>query len=159
MLLAALAMLVASGCGGMRHPDAGVPRDFSVGVTVLGSTDATDQPRPLRPGQYLLEGDNVLRVAVGAGVTPDTYPHRLRRISGRQRERVWSLVEAGGIHDQSHPGRIGDVRAFRPVPRDGWAIFDVSARGERRAIAVRLDEDAGARALVDELAGLAWIRP
>ena len=154
-----LALLLLPACGATRHPETGSPGDFALGVTVLGTKDAPTLPRSQRPAQYLLQSDGVLRVAIGAGVEPSTYPPRVRRLSQRQVERVWSLVQAAGITQTGHPGRVDDIQSFRPTPRDGWALLDVTAKGERHAVALRVDEHEPTARLVDELADLAWIRP
>lgn len=151
--------LLLGACGATRHPPLGIPGDFALGVTVLGSTEASPLPRNQRPAQYLVEADGVFRVAVGAGVDPSTYPPRIRRLSTRQVERLWSLVDAAGLSAPEHAGRLENVANFRPSPREGWALFDVTAKGHRQAIAVRVDADEAAARVIDELAGLAWIRP
>lgn len=151
-------MLGLGACGATRHPVVGSPGDFALGVTVLGTKDGGRLPRGQRPARYVVEPDGVLRVAVGAGVEASTFPSRVRRLSRLQVERLWELVEAGGYLREDHPGQVRDVEGFRPTPRDGWALVDVTAGGQRRAVAVRVDEDQGAARLADELAGLAWIR-
>lgn len=151
--------LLLPACGATRHTDASTPGDFALGVTVLGSLEGAKLPRAQRPAQYLLEADGVLRVAVGAGVDHTTYPPRVRRLSARQTDRLWSLVQAANLQGAEHPGRIDDPAAFRPTPRDGWAVIDLSASGERQTLAVRVEDDPAAALVVDELAGLAWLRP
>lgn len=159
MVCAVFGAMLGGGCGATRHPEAGVPGDFALGVTVLGTADRASLPRSQRPGRYVLETGGVLRAAVGAGVQASTYPARVRRLGARQVERMWMLVEAGGYLEEGHAGRVEDVAGFRPTPRDGWAVVEVTAKGRRRAVAVRVEEDAGTARMVDELAGLAWIRP
>lgn len=154
-----LLCLLLSACGATRHTDSSTPGDFALGVTVLGERDGARLPRAQRPAQYLVEADGVLRVAIGAGVEHTTYPPRVRRLSARQTDRLWSLVQSGGFGDAEHPARIDDPAVFRPTPREGWAVFDLSAKGERQTLAIRIEEDAAAAQVIDELAGLAWLRP
>jgi hypothetical protein len=153
-----LVALLLPACGAMRHPEVGAPADFALGVTVLGSADAPRQARALRPAQYLVEADGTFRVAIGAGVEPTTYPPRVRRLSRRQVERLWSLVDAAGYNEPAHAAGITNVEAFRPTPRDGWAIIDITARGDRQALGINMEQDENAARLTEELAGLAWIR-
>jgi len=154
-----LLCLLLPACGATRHTDTSTPGDFALGITVLGARDAQRLPRAQRPVQYLLEADGVLRVAVGAGVDHTTYPPRVRRLSARQTDRLWSLVQAGDFQNADHPAHIDDLTAFRPTPRDGWALLDVSAAGQRSTLALRLEDDPAAAQVIDELAALAWIRP
>lgn len=154
-----LLLLLLPACGAARHPTVGVPGDLALGVTVLGSREAVGLPRAQRPAQYILETDGSLRVAVGAGVEPSTYPARVRRLTPRQVAHLWALVTAGQFNSPDHPGHLDDISAFRPNPRDGWALIDITANAKRQIVALRpADDPAGAR-VVDELAGLAWIRP
>lgn len=161
ILLVALACLLGllGGCGATRHPEAGVPGDFALAITVLRETAGRDVPRALRPAQYMVDVDGTLRVAVGPGVGPTTYPPRMRRLSPAQVARLWSLSESAGLAEFPHPARLDDIRAFRPTPRDGWAIVDIAGGGQRQAIAIELAAAPGVVTLTDELAGLAWIRP
>ena len=155
LLLAALLLLPA--CGATRHPEVGHPTDFALGITVLADRDAPRQPRHRRPAQYLLEPDGTLRVAVGAGVEPSTYPPRVRRLSRPQVERLWTLVDAAA-YNADHPAVLSDPLAFRPTPRDGWALIDVTADGQRHHLGLQIDQDPSAQRLIDELAALSWIR-
>ncbi len=159
LLLGLLLSLPLTACGSTRHPRTGTPGDFALGVTVLGTREAPRQPRSQRPAQYILEADGVLRVAIGAGVDPATFPPRVRRLSARQTDRLWTLAQAGNFTSPDHPARLSDITSFRPTPREGWAILDISANAQRQALAVRVEEDAAATQLIDELAALAWIRP
>lgn len=159
VVIAGVVVPLLGGCGATRHPTVGVPGDFALGVTVLGSRVDADAPRGQRPAQYLLESDGAYRVGVGAGVEASTYPPMTRRLTPGQVERLWTLSEAAGLTTFPHPKRLDDVQGFRPTPRDGWAVIDIAADGKRQAIAVRLDEEPAVAGLADELAGLAWIRP
>ena len=165
LLLAAFAVSLApslAACGATRHPVSGVPGDFGLAVTVLASRDEPDRPRSQRPAQYILEPDGTLRVAVGAGVDPGTFPPRTRRLDPRQVERLWLLVESAGLAGDAAetPGSDdGPSPAAVPSPPDGWAYVDVAASGQRHQRAIQLGSNPAAQGVIDELASLAWIRP
>ena len=115
--------------------------------------------RAQRPAQYILEPDGTLRVAVGAGVDPGTFPPRTRRLDPRQVERLWTLVESAGLASDAPSGDAGPGPSAVPSPPDGWAYVDVAASGQRHQRAIQLESSPAAQGVIDELASLAWIRP
>ncbi|MEZ6233937.1 MAG: hypothetical protein R3B68_07085 [Phycisphaerales bacterium] len=165
IVVAALAGCLAASlwaCGATRHPVSGVPGDFGLAITVLATRDEPGLPRPQRPAQYILEPDGTLRVAVGAGVDPGTFPPRTRRLDPRQVERLWTLVESAGLAADAAGTPVsgaGPGPSAVPSPPDGWAYVDVAASGQRHQRAIQLESNPAAQGVIDELASLAWIRP
>lgn len=160
-LLGAIAAFLAA-CGATRHPVSGVPGDFGLAITVLASRDEPGLARAQRPAQYILEPDGTLRVAVGAGVDPGTFPPRTRRLDPRQVERLWTLVESAGLAADAAGTTVsgaGPGPSSVPSPPDGWAYVDVAASGQRHQRAIQLESNPAAQGVIDELASLAWISP
>jgi len=163
--------LVGCGAGVGAVPDqsAGpqtVPSDLAIGVTVF--SPETDPARIqflerwARPARYIVEPDGVLRAATGPGVTTRVFPPRLRELNPAQMSRLWRLAREVGLTRDGHPDAIVSADTFEPSYRETEAVISVIARGELRVAAIALDsttpEASAARALVDRLAELSWIR-
>lgn len=145
-------------------PSSAPPPDFTLAITVLtresakADSDPRTTARPLRPGRYILEPDGQLRVAIGRGATPATYPPAMRRLTAEQRREAWELADRAGLASIPAAESI-DAERPPPIVSRPTALVYVRARGERRGTEVALDSpDAEpARALIDRLAELAWV--
>ena len=151
------------------------PEDFWLSVTVLGparSAGYADLPRAERPGRYVIEADRILRASQGPGASEDAFPPQLRALSDEQWCRVWDTIRSTGIARE--PGKLSISMAPRleQAPEQTVIIISYSAEGVRRAIAVNLTADEGAKPgtaaaaeaekadakkIVDVLADLSWI--
>lgn len=159
----AAVLLVLTGCHATL-PDpaslAGRPDDFVLSAMVYTAAPAAPgTPRARRPARYIVEADEVLRVAVGQGAGRETYPPPTRVLTVTQMERLWVLVRDSGLLEREN-------RYLLPSP--AWdstdpvaAEIDVGYRGGRAHLLVPLDgadaESIEAERLVDELAALSWI--
>jgi len=144
------------------------PADFGVSVTVFApGVRRAGEAGPTRtaattPARYIVEPDGTLRAAVGAGATPTTFPPIVRRLSDRQRQRVWWLTVATGAHDPAPADRIDSPETYRPVFDEGdgaVALITVSWLGGRASQADPVTGGSAAEELTAELAGLAWVEP
>lgn len=147
------------------------PADFSVAVVVrvpdsqAEAWTAADRSRPraVRPARYLLEADNLLRVVVGPGGMPKTFPPPTRRLTRAQVESVWArlsgtplLTEGEAVSREA----LGQEFADRPGPvSEPTALIVVRADGRRVYRQEVLKPGSTAYALTDRLAELAWIEP
>jgi hypothetical protein len=150
------------------------PADFWLAVTVLRPVplgaliNARTEPERStvpRPARYVVEADAILRVAVGYGATERTFPPETRQLSAEQVRSLWQSLRASELTDPGHPNRTGKLPTLEEFSvvtegRGGYSL-SYSVEGERRILAI--DEAAPAakeaRALVEQLAGLAWIAP
>lgn len=151
-----------------------MPPDFAVAVTVqvpeaqadTWIADPTAQPRSLRPGRYILEPDDLLRVSVGPGSNPATFPVFRRTLDDQQIETVWACIRDSGWLDK-HKGadpmaaRAAFVDAANlPPVAEPTAMIYLCADGHRTYFVAPLESSADAepaRKLIDTLADLAWI--
>src|SRR5690606_9245979 len=118
------------------------PGDFAVAITVYSPvTDAAGVdtlPVRLRPARYVLEPDGVLRAQVRPQLTEDTYPPRIRTLSGEQVDRVWRLVGAGPFTNPDEPTRIGGPVEVEPAPDRTDAVIYIADDHSRRFYRVNL---------------------
>lgn len=160
-------------CYRAQNPSA-MPPDFAVAVTVqvpeaMADTwiaDPTAQPRPLRPARYILEPDDLLRVSVGPGANPATFPVFRRTLDDQQIESVWTCVRDSGWlekHKGADPmaARAAFVDAANlPPVAEPTAMIYLCAGGHRTYFVAPLESSVDAdpaRKLIDTLAELAWI--
>lgn len=150
---------------------ASVPADFSVAIVVRVPEAQADawtagdrsQPRATRPARYLLEADDLLRVVVGPGGVPKTFPPPTRRLTREQVEAVWarlrdSQLMTGG--EAISRDALGQEFADRPMAVSvPTALIVVRADGKRVYRQEALAPGSPAYGLTDALAELAWIEP
>lgn len=133
------------------------PADFLLAATVF--TPAAEQPsEPASvPARYILEPDATLRASIGPGSTPTTFPKPTRTLTSEQLARVWALARPLGLEN-------GDARIivspenFSPPGSDGSILIEFRADEAQRSYAYPAS-NPHARALIDALAELAWVRP
>ncbi len=145
-------------------PPAAPPPDFTLGITVVVRENAkVDKDprtiaRPYRPGRYILEPDGQLRVAIGTGARPATYPPAMRRLTAAQRDEIWNLALKAGYlgipREDSIDPEVAPVVVSRPT-----ALVYIVADAARRGTQVTLDAPNAepTRVLIDRLAELAWV--
>lgn len=170
LAVAALGAMVTIGCGptppvtprAQSLPEQR-PAAFALDVLVRSPiASTTDLPRALRPGRYIVDPGGVLRAAVGAGATRQTYPPHTRQLSSSQIEALWRAVRDSGFLDSANPAQVDDPDTLAGSTTRTTATIEVF--GLSRPVAVRVALDRGgatsiaAEQLVDELAGLAWQR-
>lgn len=167
--LLAIALLASPGCGGadttpilLESPgqEAYAPGRFVLGVTVLGTPDGQRDPA-FQPARYIVEADGQLRAAVGAGVTPLTFPPVTRRLDDRQIAGLWAIVERSDILRDPDPARTPSAELVRAEKGRTIAVVFASAGDIARTSRFELsppDPDSPRiRPLIRELAKLAWI--
>lgn len=167
-----LSGLIGAGCG--STPAAAgdsAPADFSLAVVVrvpeadADAWTAADRsaPRAQRPARYLVEADDVLRVMLGPGALPRTFPPPTRRLTRAQVESLWAKIREAGLLTEgevvSREG-LGQEFADRPaIVAEPTALLSIRAGRERVYRREVLREGSAVYRLTDELAGLAWIEP
>ncbi len=148
-------VVVLSGCDAppvLTQPPADPPGSFGVAVSVLpGASLGGD----VEPARYILEPDGSLRAATGVADARE-FPRIVRRLDADARTRVYRLTLATGAHHPPPARRVNAPDLYRPetpttVVTVGW--------GEGRSAASFDPDDPDARALADELARLAWVKP
>jgi len=89
-----LVCLIMTACQADPDPRLGyqmMPADFALEFNIIAPDDSDD---PLRqPGQYVLEPNRNLRVALGRGATDDLFPSITRTIPLEQQIRIWERVD------------------------------------------------------------------
>ncbi len=116
-------LLVGCKPGPIELPQAGdVPPDLTVLFHVAGDPDA--RARTERPAVYLMEADRTLRVALGDGTTPGTYPPVTARLSHRQARQVYDAVADGGLMWIDMPGELS--------PGEPVYTLEITADGRTR---------------------------
>ncbi len=162
LLLSVLTIL--SGCAAspaLSMPDA-APADFVLAVTVYAqNADANPRPTAMVPARYILETDATLRVSVGPGSSASSFPRPMRNLNTVQLERCWQLVRAIGLDQQTLD------EAIRPVsspeiysPSDEHEVvylLEIRSLNTQHAYEIN-PGNPGARALVEHLASLGWLR-
>ncbi len=150
-------MVVLGGCDAppaLTQPPADPPGSFGVAVAVLpGAGRGAHQSA--EAARYILEPDGSLRAATGATDARE-FPRIVRRLDAHARARVYRLTLATGAHDPAPDRRVAAPELYDPqmpttVVTVGW--------GEGRSAASFEPDDPDARALADELARLAWVKP
>lgn len=177
-LAAAAGLVWLPGCASQRRADyesalasSRPPEDFWIGVTVFKAPADTASraaaylklPIPLRPARYVVEADRVLRAAVGSGATVDTFPDQTRQLTEAEFDRVWNTLRAGSLVGDDQAGRVGAPPGLGALGDRTEYIVEFSAGGDRRMLAIEAAPNPGpgaedARRLVEELAGLAWMK-
>ncbi len=162
LVLAGICLSLAGCAGAARVPDAR-PSDFTLDALVT-NPHATDVslPRFRRPARYDVDADGELRVAVGAGVSEETIPRRTRTLDPAQLDRIWLLVTGAGLTDPDSAYAIDWGRTWEGPRGEPTAVISVTRGGRRVHSGVPLGASSGlgaprVEALLDELAGLAWI--
>lgn len=155
-----LALLCAQmlGCSSSRAftlPDS-PPSDFVLAATVFTpSSVSADQPASV-PARYILEPDGTLRAAVGPGSSPTTYPRETRTLTSAQFNQLWMLTRAIEL-DGSDARAINSPEIFTPPGDTGVVLIELRANETQQGFAFPSDHPQ-ARALIEALADLAWVR-
>lgn len=153
--LLCVALVLCSLVGGCAHhgahaPSAAeLPDDFALGLTVLPLKGSA-----MAPAWYVVEPDDMLRVALGERLPSSTYPPGVRRLSREQVRRIWELVVAGGLTAGNEPP-LPHWQASAP---NACAVVYVAAAGRRRSFAVPADRADAVTPLVAELRRVGDVR-
>ena len=142
-------------------PPSSAPSDFSLALTVYAPASAHNNPRVpawRRPARYVIQTDQVLRAAVGPGVSQDLLPPQTRQLQPAQVERLWADVRDGGLLAADHAGRVPTLAGFEPIPKATTLVVSVTGAGERRTLVLGADDGAGRR-VAERLAQYAWVSP
>ncbi|MCC6676707.1 MAG: hypothetical protein IT436_06145 [Phycisphaerales bacterium] len=166
------ALWAGGGCSSTPPaPSAEAPADFSVAVVVRVPDAQADawtagdrsQPRAVRPARYLLEADDLLRVVIGPGGLPKTFPPPTRRLTKSQVDALWHRVRDSGLlteGEQASREALGQEFADRPAPvSEPMALMVIRADGHRIYRREAMAPGSAAYQLTDALAELAWIDP
>lgn len=170
--VAGVALGAIGGCSSTA-PAAGAetPADFSVAVVVRVPEAQADawtaadrsQPRAVRPARYLLEADDLLRVVIGPGGLPRTFPPPTRRLTRAQVDGLWARVRDSGLLtevEEASREALGQEFADRPAPvAEPTAIMVIRVDGRRLYRRQVMAPGSAAYELTDALAELAWIDP
>lgn len=179
-LVIALAVPLGAGCAGSsvpRSPYAAAvdaqepPADFWLSATVLRTPADTASraaaylrtPVAVRPARYVVEADRMLRVAVGSGANEETFPPETRRLTAAEFSGLWFTLRESSLAVEDSPRLIGPPPSASSVGGETWYLVGYSVAGDRRLVAVRAEpnpdpEAADAARLVEQLAGLAWMK-
>jgi hypothetical protein len=95
-----------------------------------------------------MEADWILRAAMGAGVSDETFPPRTRQLTAPQVLRLWQDLRDSGLVDETPEAAGTDLV---------YTIY-FAGGGVRRALKLDRDSYPGAQRLVDDMAALAWVQ-
>ncbi len=155
---AAPATLAAREPNALAATPADAPSDFTLGLTVYpGTPRGTPQP-----ARYVLEPGRTLRAAPAAN-TPA--PHRstppiVRTLTATQTQEIYKAARAGGLFLREHGARVPTPADYAPPPqrRTGTVLISYRVDGRHGSLALPA-ADPAARAVVEQVAALAWMRP
>jgi hypothetical protein len=150
------------------------PRDFWLGITVTGpireSTAAYEaQPRSMRPGRYVVEADRILRVALGPGATPESFPPPTRRLTPAEFADLYHAAQDAGLLTTDHPFAVKAMPKKPTTPDPGAApdqttryIISTHAAEQRFTFVMEAapegsDQSRRAAAVIEWLADKAWV--
>lgn len=130
------------------------PEDFGLAVTVFPA-DAG-----LTPARYIAQPDGSLRAATGPGAGVGTFPPVVRLLDHDQRRRLWWLTLDTRAHDPTGPWAVASPDTL-DVQSQGAVLVTTAYWGARTSAAIpqQGSESIQARALVEELERLAWVKP
>ncbi|MBX3376011.1 MAG: hypothetical protein KF678_03290 [Phycisphaeraceae bacterium] len=138
------------------------PPDLAIAATVFSPRvplPASNLPRSLKPGRYIIEADGVLRSAQGAQA-PD-FPPRTRQLTPRQMDQLWRLIRDAGFLNEGNPAIIDDPAGTVRSGDRTTAMLYVSYGGRRVTLRHLLDRSTPdavqAELFIDRLAELAWV--
>jgi len=157
IMLACLPVWIG-GCSTNRAftmPEA-APGDFVLAVTVFAPPQAEPETPVGVPARYILEPDATLRAAVGPGSSPSTYPNPTRTLSSAQLDRVWAQLRLLDL-DPSAARPIVSPETFNAPAERGVLLIELRIDQNQHAYAID-PSNPQARALVQSLADLAWVR-
>ncbi|HMN41948.1 MAG TPA: hypothetical protein PKE29_13980 [Phycisphaerales bacterium] len=151
------------------------PRDFWIGITVTGpireSSAAYDAlPRPLRPARYVVEADRILRAALGPGAPRESFPPPPRRLSAAEFNDLFAAARDAGLLDPHHPFAVKTLaKPTTPdpaAPPNERTEYIITAHAADRQHTIIMEaaphgspESRKAAAVIDWLAGKAWVAP
>jgi len=123
------------------------------GDTIAPNTQTID--RPGGDGRYIVDSSSVLRASFGAGSTLGTFPGFTRRLTPEQMDAIWlmarDLLEHNDHHTRLHAGQPQDMLGDR-----AGTIIEIRMNA-RDEVYMFQPDDQQAAAIVDALAGLAWV--
>jgi hypothetical protein len=174
----AAVLSVLSACASQRRADFQAalasdrpPEDFWLGVTVLKHPADTASraaaylrmPVATRPARYVVEADRILRVAVGSGAGEETFPDQTRQLTQAQFDDLWNTLRTSSLLGNDHPSLVGRAPSEASLGERIVYIVEFSIGGDRRMLAVEAEPVPGpgaedAKKLVEQLAGLAWMK-
>lgn len=97
-------LLINAGCHNVRRAEVdraqAYPPDFALQFYVQAPASSRDPMT--RQAQHILQADRRLRVALGDGVTPETFPPPTRMLTTRQVAKLYRRVAAAAL-DRSPP--------------------------------------------------------
>ena len=130
------------------------PSDFTMGLVVFGVPDS-DKPAQ-RSARYIVEPAGTLRAAFGAGSDGLTFPDITRRLDKQTLDSIWSQISAMGLDTdiwrivrapELHHAELGSGQGY---------LLEIRSDVSFRAWSTDIETDS-ARALTEQLAGLAWV--
>ncbi|MCA9303281.1 MAG: hypothetical protein KC996_04090 [Phycisphaerales bacterium] len=158
ILLAAILPVWMVGCSTNQRftmPDT-APGDFVLAATVFTPPqEHPDSPASV-PARYIVEPDATLRAAVGPGSSPVIYPSPTRTLTSEQFARLWTLAHAIPL-DTDDARSINSPENFSPPADTPSFLIEFRANESQQAFAFPANHPQ-ARALIDALADLAWVR-
>lgn len=133
-------LLLLSACASSPRERGPVPEDFSISLELRGGAD---------PAWFVFQPDGVLRAAVGERSPTSSLPLAVRRLRPAEQARLYELVQATGVLEQSDsPPRSDDL---------GVLIYATANRRVVETGAGAPDSDPALAELVSHLRRLAWI--
>ena len=99
IILCVAALIVSPGCNrptiDQRLTALAVPADFALVLHIDGQGPTHEPTR--HNSQYVVEPNRNLRVALGPGASPDYFPSLTGRLSPRQFEAIYQLIDANHL--------------------------------------------------------------
>ncbi|GJM18248.1 MAG: hypothetical protein DHS20C14_04610 [Phycisphaeraceae bacterium] len=142
----------------LTDPPADPPGDFGLAVAfVPGARVGTPASDRASAARYILEPDGSLRAATGGGASPQLLPPIVRRVDAPTRAGLWRRALATGVHDPDPEVRVSAPDLYDSLGKP--VVLVTIAWGDGRSSAAFDTADPQARALLDELARLAWVAP
>ena len=160
-ILLAPAIFLLTGCTTNRAltmPQS-TPEDFVLALTVFAPANEHPESRSQVPARYILESDATLRVAIGPGSDANTYPRRARVLDADQIQSLWASARALDLTNEDTEGirMVASPEIFRAP--SGQTLYLLEIRSQHTQRAFTLDPaNPSARALVEQLAELAWVQ-
>ena len=146
-----LAALLAACTDPSRDPkvaDLGRPTDFAVEVFVL--QERSGGGRATSPAKYVVDADRTYRAASGPGTTRRTYPKPVRRLTPREAEALWRVVNKN--HLLSEPiSPLGKLYLERGERETAMYVVSITARRRVHTFATTPRESTSTAAMVRHL--------
>jgi hypothetical protein len=123
---------------------------------------AADVRRPAwdLDSRYVLEPDGLLRAEFGPAARQMGFPPIARRLRPEEFDDLYTFARSRGLLEADPRGRIPGPETFVPDGDQPQAVVETVLEGRRRSLAREVGDggDGAARALVERLAELVWVR-